>query len=145
MNPFRLLSGALIRVLALAVVITVYGVAIGRSDSTDALGAGLLAFLILAFVATLWALVDGIRKGFTTALVLWLLTSLLGGIAVPLSLTLTGANDMGAVEGIRDGSVFFAFLLFVPAFLGLAIGGLVRRMLGGDNHAENRAATAPIG
>src|SRR5437868_2881943 len=75
MNPLRLLVGVLVRTVAFLVVIAVVVLAIDTSDSTDALGAGLLAFLVLVTIAFAWALVDGVRRGFVPSLLLWALTS----------------------------------------------------------------------
>ncbi len=118
MNPIRLLVGVLIRTVAVLAVIAVIVLAIDKSDSTDALGAGLLAFLVLVTVALAWALVDGVRRGFVPALLLWVLTSAIAGVGIPVVISL------GSSEGVAfDDAVFFALLLLVPAAVGLAIGG----------------------
>ena len=120
MNPTRLLAGVLIRTVAVLAVIAVVVLAISSSDSTDALGAGLLAFLVLVTVAFAWALVDGVRRGFVPSLLLWVLTSAVAGVGIPVVISL------GSSEGVAyDDAVFFALLLLVPAAVGLAIGGAV--------------------
>jgi hypothetical protein len=125
MNPIRLLVGVLIRTVALLVVIAVIVLAIDNSDSTDALGAGLLAFLVLVTVAFAWALVDGVRHGFVASLFLWVLTSAIAGVGTPVVISL------GSSEGVAIGdAVFFALLLLVPAAVGLVIGGAVRGLRG---------------
>ena len=128
MTPARLLLGALVRAAVLVTVLAVYIVLLDRSDSTDALSAGLLAFLILVTIAFGWALVDGVRRGVVPALVGWVLTSAVAGFGIPVVIAVK--NDTGIVEELGDGALFFGLLLFVPAFVGLAIGGLVHRVRG---------------
>ena len=125
MNPIRLLVGVLIRTAALLVVIAVVVLAIDSSDSTDALGAGLLAFLVLVTLAFVWALVDGVRRGFVPSLLLWVLTSAIAGVGIPVVISLGDADGVSI-----DGAVFFALLLLVPAAVGLVIGGAVRGLSG---------------
>lgn len=126
----RLLLGVLVRSAALVVVIAVYVALLDRSDSTDALSAGLLAFLILVTIALVWALVDGIRQGLVPALLGWALTSVVAGVGIPLVLAIENDNDFAVGD-----AVFFGFLLFAPAFVGLAVGGIVRRIRGRDEVA----------
>lgn len=121
MNPISLLVGVLLRTVALLAVIAVVVLVIDNSDSTDALGAGLLAFLILVTVAFAWALVDGVRRGFAQSLLVWVLTSAIAGAGIPVVLSLGSSDSLGL-----DDVVFFALLLFVPAAVGLVIGGVVR-------------------
>jgi hypothetical protein len=120
MNPLRLLVAALIRTVVVLAVIAVVVLAIEHSESTDALGAGLLAFLVLAVVAFVWALVDGVRRGFVPALLTWILTSAAAGIGIPVVISL-GSSDGVAL----DDAVFFGLLLLVPAAVGLVVGGAV--------------------
>lgn len=129
----RLLLGVLLRAAAIVVVTAVYVALLSQSDSTDALSAGLLAFLILVSIAFVWALVDGVRRGFVSAIVGWLLTSVVACVGIPVVLAI--ANDTDVATEIGDGAVFFAFLLFVPALAGLSIGGLVHRTRGPDEVA----------
>jgi hypothetical protein len=125
MNPIRLLVGVLIRTVALLAVVAVVVLAIDRSDSTDALGAGLLAFLVLVTLAFAWALVDGVRRGFVPSLLVWVLTSAIAGVGIPAVISL------GSSEGVAfDDAVFFGLLLLVPAAVGLAIGGAVHGLSG---------------
>lgn len=125
MNPIRLLVGVLIRAVALIVVIAVVVLAIDNSDSTDALGAGLMAFLVLVTVAFVWALVDGVRRGFVPSLLAWVLTSAIAGIGIPVVISLGDADGVSI-----DDAVFFALLLLVPAAIGLAIGGAMHGLRG---------------
>ena len=126
MSPLRALVAALLRSVVIVVVIAAYVAAVNRSDSTDALGAGLLALLILVAVAFGWAVVDGVRRGLVEALVTWVLTAVVTAVGIPVALALTDDRDL-ATE-LSDGFVFFALVLFVPAAIGLALGGLVHRM-----------------
>jgi hypothetical protein len=125
MNPIRLLVGVLIRTAALLVVIAVVVLAIDSSDSTDALGAGLLAFLVLVTLAFVWALVDGVRRGFVPSLLVWVLTSAIAGVGIPVVISLGDADGVSV-----DDAVFFALLLLVPAAVGLAIGGAMHGLRG---------------
>lgn len=125
--------GVLVRAAVLVAVLAVYMVLLDRSDSTDALSAGLLAFLILVTVAFAWALVDGVRRGAIPALVGWALTSTVAGLGIPVVIALN--NDTGIVEELGDGALFFGLLLFVPAFVGLVIGGVVHRVRDRDGVA----------
>ena len=128
MNAPLLLRAALLRALVLAGVTVAYMAAVSRSETTDALGVGLLAFLILVVISFVWSLADGIRRGFRNTVVLWLFASVLGGVAVPLSLALTDTADFGVGEALSTGAIFFAVLLFIPALLGLGLGSLGHRM-----------------
>ena len=122
----RVLVACLLRCVAIVVVIAAYVAVVNRSESTDALGAGLLAFLILVAMAFIWALVDGVRRGLVEALATWVLTSAVTAVGIPVALAVTDDRDL-ATE-VSDGFVFFVVVLFVPAVLGLAVGGLVHRV-----------------
>ena len=126
MNLPRVVVAVLLRSLVIVGVTAAYVAAIARSESTDALGAGLLAFLILVTMAFVWAVVDGIRRGLLEALLTWLLASAVAGVGIPVALALTDDRDLAAE--VADGAVFFAVLLAVPALLGLSVGGLVHRL-----------------
>ncbi len=121
----KLLLGVLLRSAVIVGVIAVYVELLSRSDSTDALSAGLLAFLILVAIAFVWSVVDGIRLGFVPGLVEWLLTSVVAGVGLPVALAI--ANDYDVANEVGDGAVFFAILLFLPALAGVGVGGLVHR------------------
>lgn len=122
----RVLVACLLRCVAIVVVIAAYVAVVNRSESTDALGAGLLAFLILVAMAFVWALVDGVRRGLVEALATWVLTSAVTAVGIPVALAVTDDRDL-ATE-VSDGFVFFVVVLLVPAVLGLAVGGLVHRV-----------------
>ncbi|GAA4711405.1 hypothetical protein [Nocardioides conyzicola] len=131
MNPLRLLGAVLLRTVACLVVVGVVVLAIEHSDSDDALGAGLLAFLVLVTLAFAWALVDGVRRGFVPSLLVWVLTSAAAGVGIPLVLSL-GSDESVAVDDV----VFFGLLLLVPAAVGFVIGGAVH----GTRRASEPAA-----
>ena len=129
MNPIRLLLAAVLRAAAFLLVTGAAIFVVGRSDSDDALGAGLMVFLVLVTIAFAWALVDGIRLGVVTPLVTWVLVGVLAGIGIPALFALVG--DGGSVtDEIADSAVFFGFLVFVPAAAGCCLGGLVHRFSG---------------
>ena len=96
MNLPRVLLGVLLRSLVIVAVIAGYVAAIARSETTDALGAGLLAFLILVGMALVWAVVDGVRRGLVEALVTWVLTSAVAGVGIPVALALTDDRDLAS-------------------------------------------------
>jgi hypothetical protein len=144
MNLPRVLVGVLIRSVVVVVVIAAYATVIARSESTDALGAGLLAFLILVIIAFVWALVDGARHGFTHPFLMWLLTSVVAGIGIPVVLALTLTDRDFALE-VREAAAFFVALLLVPAASGLCAGGVVHRFLGRSEVTRPERATAPTG
>jgi hypothetical protein len=123
----RVLVGSLLRCVVIVAVITAYVAVVNRSESTDALGAGLLAFLILVAMALVWALVDGVRRGLVEALVTWVLASAITAVALPVALTLTDSDRDLATE-LSDGFVFFALVLFIPAAIGLVLGAVVHRV-----------------
>lgn len=126
MNLRRALLAALLRSVVIAVVIAAYVAVVNRSESTDALGAGLLAFLIMVGMALVWAVVDGARRGLVQALVTWVLTSTAAGVGIPVALALTDDRDLASE--VSDGFVFFVLVLFVPAAIGLAFGALLHRV-----------------
>lgn len=124
-----LVSGSVavvVRVLAFAVLHVGYLALLSRSDTTDALGAGLLFFLIVFVVALVWAAADALRHGFDAMLMRWAATSLLAGLALTLVFIVTTADaDLGSE--LTGSTAFFAFLVFVPAVIGTAVGGVVHR------------------
>lgn len=126
MNLARVLVGVLLRSVVIVVVIAAYVAVVNSSESTDALGAGLLAFLILVAIALVWAVVDGVRRGLLETLLTWALTSVVVGLGIPVALALTDDRDLRAE--LSDGFVFFTLVLLVPAAIGLALGALVHRV-----------------
>lgn len=126
MNPTRLLAAVLIRSAVFLVVIVVVLAVLDHSDSSDPLGAGLLAFLILVMVAFTWALTDGILRGFLQPLVVWVLTSVVAGVAIPVVFAIDESD--GVLDQVRDSALFFGLLLAVPAVVAVGIGSLFHRL-----------------
>lgn len=120
----------LIRVATMTAFYVVYTAVLYRSESTDALGAGLLFFLIAVVVTLAWAGLDGARHGFVVTGVVWLGASLLisAALGVVDVVTLSRADD-DSLAFAYDASdfVFFALLWFVPAVVGAAVGGVIHR------------------
>ncbi len=112
------LLGALVRAAVLLVVTLAWVEVVDRSDSTDALGAGLIAFLLLVTISFAWSIVDGVRHGFLATVLRWLPTAVLGGVGITLFVV-----DEQAWSDV----VFFAILLLAPAVVGAGIGGLLHR------------------
>lgn len=127
MPVLRVIAAAVIRVVLLTSFYLVYVEAISRSDSTDALGAGLLFFLIVVVVALAWATWDGARRGFLAATVVWLLTGAGVGASVTIAYVISTETAGAFVDELRDGWLFFALLVFVPALPGAGVGGLIHR------------------
>lgn len=118
----RALLGAVVRA-AVVVLATLAWVEVAeRGDSTDALGTGLIAFLLMVTISFAWALADGVRHGFFAALHRWLP----GGVLGAAGITLLVSDDRS-----WDSAVFFAVLLLGPALVGAGIGGLLHRAGGG--------------
>lgn len=126
MNPARALVAVLIRSAVFLGVICVVVVVLDHSDSSDPLGAGLLAFFVLVTVAFAWGLTDGILRGFLRPLAVWVLTSVVAGIGIPVLLAIRESDDV--VDQLRDGALFFALLLLVPAVIGVGIGSIFHRL-----------------
>lgn len=127
MPLLRVLAAAVVRTVLLTVSYLVFVEAISRSDSTDALGAGLLFFLIVVVVALAWATWDGARRGFLPAVVVWLLTGAGVGATVTVAYVISTDTAGAFVDELRDGWLFFALLVFVPALPGAGVGALIHR------------------
>lgn len=131
MSFLRVLAAAAVRVVAITAFYLIYVEALARSESTDALGAGLMFLLILVVVALAWATYDGARRGFGVAVVVWLLTAAAFGVTITVAFvfgTDTTAGEFG--DELRDGWPVFTLLVFVPALPGSAVGGLIHRSRG---------------
>lgn len=119
------LLGALLRAAVLLVVTLAWVEVVDRSDSTDALGAGLVAFLLLVTISFWWSIVDGVRHAFVAALLRWLSAAVLGAV---------GITFLVADEQTWGDVIFFAILLLGPAVVGAGIGGLLHRARRGPEH-----------
>ncbi len=106
-------------VLGAALLLYTWLVVGHTSVGDDALGAGLLAFLLLVGTALVWGLVDGRALRLGRAALVWAAVSALLAI---------GWTAVGALAGDTDPAfVPFVFLLvLVPAGLGAASGHLLR-------------------
>jgi hypothetical protein len=91
----------------------------------DPLGLGLLVFAIYVVLALVWGLVDGIRHGFGSSVLVWLLVGLATGALVPL-ITVLDTGETGALgEDLANTVPFFTLLILVPAAVGIAVGAVV--------------------
>jgi hypothetical protein len=116
-----------LRTVVLSVVTVVLMVAYLSSDAAeDPLGLGLLVFAVYVVVALVWGLVDGVRHGAGSSLVVWLLVGLATGCLLPV----ISAVDAGSADDLGDdlaGTIpFFTLLVLVPAAIGIAVGAVVR-------------------
>lgn len=123
----RVIAAAVVRIVLLTLAYVVYAEVVSRSESTDALGAGLLFFLIVVSVAFAWSTYDAARRGFLAAAVVWLLTAAGVGLTITVAYVV-GEQTAGAfVDELREGWLFFSLLVFVPAVPGAGIGSLFHR------------------
>ena len=132
------------QVIAIVVRLVVMGAALAAyyaaipllfPDDGDAnIGAGLIAFGVVAVVSFGWAYIDGRRRGASPTVVTWAGVAVVFGLLWLLGLALAEADDsLGLVERIRldvTMVVFTAGLVFVPAGLGAALGGTAHRPQG---------------
>ncbi|MGZ6827995.1 MAG: hypothetical protein ACXVGH_14515, partial [Mycobacteriales bacterium] len=104
-----------VRTLTLTVLYV--GAVLVSSRSTDALGVGLLLFLVLVAVALVWGIVDGRRLSAGRALLVWTVTSALMGVVVAVGSILNdSALGWGDLPGELGSDVpFVLVLLLVPA------------------------------
>jgi hypothetical protein len=92
----------------------------------DPLGLGLLVFAIYVLFALVWGLVDGIRHGFGSSVLVWLLVGLATGALVPLITALDAGSTSGLADDLANTLPFFTILILVPAVVGIAVGAVVR-------------------
>lgn len=121
-----LLARFVVRTLALSVVYVVALVVADTSDSTDALGIGLMVFLAFVLIAIVWGVVDGRRGPAGQAIVVWLLVGAALGVVTALAILVRESADAFASD-LASGVPFFAILVGVPAAVGVGIGALLRR------------------
>ena len=116
-----------LRTVVLAVLNAALILAWLSSDAAeDPLGLGLLVFAIYVVFALVWGLVDGIRHGFGSSLLVWALVGLATGALVPL-ITVLDTGETGALaEDLANTVPFFTLLILVPAAVGIAVGAIVR-------------------
>ncbi len=107
----------------------------------NALGAGLLAFLVLVVASLVWGVRDRRAIGFGSAAALWAAVSVLFALGWLAFDAFNGGVDPGFVP-------FVLLLLYVPAALGTGFGQLIRRKVAwarsgveqGHSHAWRRVA-----
>jgi hypothetical protein len=119
--------GALARALVLVGVTAAWIAFVDRSDSTDALGAGLVALLILLATSLAWSVVDGVRHGFARAALTWAVTAVLGAAGITVFVADSPAWDDVAL---------FGALLVLPALVGGGVGGIAHQIRGSAAPAE---------
>lgn len=122
-----------VRVATFALALTIYmQVVLPRwTEPGDAnIGAGLLAFLVLAVAGFCWALYDGRRDGIVPAVICWGVVSALFAVGW---LVVDAISDADASRSVLEGMtadaglVPFTFgLVFFPAVVGAAIGSTTR-------------------
>lgn len=95
------------------------------------IGAGLIAFGVVALVSLGWAYVDGRRRGAGSTVVTWAIVAVAFGLLWLLGLSVVEADDsMSLAERLRLDAflaVFTAGLVFLPAGVGSALGGTAHR------------------
>lgn len=117
--------GVLLRAAVLVGVLVAWVEYADRSNPDDALGTGLIAFLLLVTISFAGSIVDGVRRGLVHALLVWTATALLAAVAVGAYLD-DGLDD-GFSGDMVDGTAFFGLLLLLPALVGSGVGGLFHR------------------
>ncbi len=92
----------------------------------DPLGLGLLVFAIYVVFALGWGLIDGIRHGFGSSALVWLLVGLATGALVPVITAVDAGSMSGLADDLANTLPFFTILIVVPAAIGVAVGTAVR-------------------
>jgi hypothetical protein len=124
----RVLAAAVVRGLVVVVLYAGVLLALHRTDGEDALGVGLLYFLLVALLALTWAAVDAARQDVARTIVVWVLAGAFVGLGIPLTAAvLEPDSSLSLAEEVRDGFVFLVLLVAVPALVGAAVGAVVRR------------------
>jgi len=135
----RLLVAVLIRTVAFAVLFLVVDASYERTDaSTDALGLGLLIIAVGLVVTLTWSLVDGLRRGFVAALVLWAVATIVIGLVIGLMTSADLVVDDGTTD-VLEGLLGAVLLIGPAALVGTAIGGLLHRVTGWGEGSAHRA------
>lgn len=126
-NLVYVVVAALVRALVVVVLYAGFVEVLDRSDSDDALGAGLLYFLLVVVLALCWAIWDGWRRGLPTAAIVWLLAGALTGLGIPVVSIALDVSGASLADELRDGWLFLALLVAVPALVGAVPGGIAHR------------------
>lgn len=125
--------GALLRGIVLSLLLLVVGELVLRTTAeADGagganIGAGILAFLVVAGAALLWGWRDG-RHGISLAhaLLVWILAGVVVGVAAAFLAQLRGPDGLDWSVWWSDVLTmvpFYGLLVAVPALLGAALGG----------------------
>lgn len=124
----RVLAAALVRAVLLVAVYAVFLLVLDRTDGGDALGAGLLYFLLVMAAALGWAVWDGSRRPYPGAAAVWVLAGIGTTVGIALTAVLMEPEASGSFgEELGDGFLFLTLLVVVPALVGAAIGAQLRR------------------
>lgn len=96
-------------------------------DSQDALGAGLLAFLIIVLISGIGGLIDGWRLTFGRMAFIWLVTAVLAAVGMTALINVFYEPfDLDVFfSDLRDLGAFTVGLILVPALLGGGLTALV--------------------
>lgn len=124
----RVLAAALVRAVLLVAVYAVFLLVLDRTDGGDALGAGLLYFVVVMAIGFAWAVWDGSRGPYPAAAAVWVLAGIGTTVGIALTAVLLEPDASGSFgEELGDGFVFLTLLVVLPALAGAALGVLIRR------------------
>lgn len=144
----HLLARTAVRVAVLSAAVaafdTLYGLVVPPPGDAD-IGRGLLAFALAFSLSGLWGVADGARGRLLPAVAVWVLTSVVGGLAwyVGFAVVQTDAT-VSVVDNLRDPSFFFftQWLVALPGVVGVLAGrGLARLSGSGASSPSGR----PVG
>lgn len=128
MLVLRVAAAAVLRAALLVAVYAAFLLVLDRTDGEDALGAGLLYFLLVMAVALAWAVWDGSRRPYPAAAAVWVLAGIGTTVGIALAAVLMEPDASGSFgDELSDGFLFLTLLVVVPALVGAALGALVRR------------------
>jgi hypothetical protein len=117
----------LLRTVVLAVLNAALILAWLNSEAAeDPLGLGLLVFAIYVVFALVWGLVDGIRHGFGSSVLVWLLVGAATGALVPLITVIDTGETSTLADDLASTVPFFTLMILIPAAVGIAVGAIVR-------------------
>lgn len=128
MPVLRVLVAAVLRAALLVAVYAAFLLVLDRTDGEDALGAGLLYFLLVLAVAFGWAVRDGSRHAYPWVGAVWVLAGMGTTVGIALTAVALEPDASGSFsEELGDGFLFLTLLVVVPALVGAGIGALLRR------------------
>lgn len=133
-TPVRVALRAAVRLVVMGAALAGYYAAMPLlfpDDDGANIGAGLIAFGVVALVSLGWAYVDGRRRGAAATTATWAVVAVAFGTLWLLGLALVETDDgMTLAERLRFDAflaVWTAGLVFLPAGVGAAIGGTAHR------------------